>query len=434
MSDLTWLRCCVVLLNVLLLSHLTSDQAELKLLKYFSSSNMPLTATEIAKKAAEEAKNILGAAPGLAADAASAYVKNGTPSGVIPNVGVAIARQACRRYADNPNGPPSSVAAGLERVCRPYLDNIGYGVGPTLEQPLLGGQCPVLYNVTFNATGASGACNPINFGTTTVSAGVGPISIRRFHNTAQSAQSGGLCPGYTANNILIKNASGEQVLVGQGRGIKLNSISVARADGQPDNCGDRPPDVTGPVPPATPGPTKEPFNPIPGIDIDIDVTLGPTGPITINIGTGPITIDPFGDGDSDGGDGDNPGIDQPGTAPSSGLPPGDIGQPSAPVDTTPGGVASSCAPPNSVLVGIKINIMEPVPSVNQYDPLVYRGVCYAYMGTVGNLALNPEGVALRNGQMLFAPLDNLTCWEVRANMGFILRVTPYYRALEPLEV
>jgi hypothetical protein len=41
---------------------------------------------------------------------------------------------------------------------------------------------------------------------------------------------------------------------------------------------------------------------------------------------------------------------------------------------------------------------------------------------------------LRNGQMLFAPLDNLTCWEVRANVNFLLRVTPYYRALESQEV
>lgn len=386
---------------------------------------MALTPQDIAQKAGEEARNILGAVPGLAADGAANYIKIGTPPSLIPNVGLAVARQACRRYADNPGGVPGAAAAGFERVCRPYLDNIGYGSGPLLDQPFTGGQCPVAYNVTFNATGASGACNPIQFGTSTTSAGIGPISISRFHDTAISGQSGGLCPGFTYNVVRLTNAAGTTTLVGQGRGIRLNSISVSRVDGQPDSCGDRPIIIVPPAPPAVPGPVREPFKPTPDTNINIDVTIGPTGDVNFNIGTGPITIDPFGGGGSGGGGGG---------APGSGLPPGDIGQPGAEEPTGEDGVASGCAPPNSVLVGVKVNIVSAPLFASQYDPLVRRGACYVYMGTSGNLALEPAGVAVRSGQMFYAYPDNLTCWEVRANTGYVLQVIPYYRALEPQEV
>lgn len=405
-----------------------------KLLRYLSSSPglmalsiMAITPQDVANRAGDAARNILGALPGVASDVAGDYIKFGTPPSIIPNIGLGLARQACRRYADNPGALPGSVAAGLEDVCRPYLDDIGYGLPPGLELPFRGGQCyGLVYNLTFTANGVSGEPQSSE---QIISGRIIGTDVRQ--NPAQGTQTAGILrqlnPGSPIDFIGLQSKFAN--------GPSDPSITnLRRNDNGPDNCGNPPPLLTDPVPPVNPGPGVEPYNPAPGIDIDIDLTFGPEGDITFNIGTGPITIDPFGDGGGGGGGGDNPGIDQPGTAPSSGLPPGDIGEAAPPADTGEDGVASGCAPPNSVLVGIKIVILEPLPEVSEYDPLVRRGVCYAYMGTPGNLALNPEGVALRSGQMLFAPLDNLTCYEVRANTGYNLRVTPYYRALEIQEV
>lgn len=388
---------------------------------------MAITPQDIAQRAGEEAQNILGALPGLARDGAAQYVKIGTPPSLIPNVGLGIARQACRRYADNPGGVPGGVAAAFEGVCRPYLDDIGYGAPPAIELPFRGGQClGVFYDANFLFTADNGSSQNFGFdfpGGGLIGVYIGPqqpnllfpIGVQRLLNGSVNTLVFGSVADTGAANPRISN--------------------IRRQDGQPDNCGNPPPVVTQPGTPGTPPPTgPEPFSPGPGVDVDIDVTIGPTGDITFNIGGPNITIDPFGGGGGEGSGGDNPGIDQPGTAPSSGLPPGDIGQPSPPADTGEDGVAAGCAPPNSVLVGVKVNILEPFPKASEYDPLVRRGVCYVYMGTPSNLALVPEGVALRNGQMLFAPLDNLTCYEVRANVGYQLRVTPYYRALEPQEV
>lgn len=388
---------------------------------------MAITPQDIAQRAGEEAKNILGALPGLARDGAAQYVKIGTPPSLIPNIGLGLARQACRRYADNPGGVSGGVAAAYEGVCRPYLDDIGYGQGPAIKLPFRGGQCEnVFYRIEFSFTNDQGSRQSIE-----------QIIGRPLVGTyTQAEANGGKSVGYVERNPDGTTVRTRQAGVSDPATNPAPSVRVVgRAfDTLPDDCGNPPPEVTDPVPPPGPRPTREPFSPTPDTDIDIDVTIGPSGNITFNIGGPNITIDPFGGGGG-GGDGEpDPGIDQPGTAPSSGLPPGDIGQPAAPVVTGPAGVASGCAPPNSVLVGIKVNILEPLPPVNQYDPSVLRGVCYAYMGTPGNLALDPSGVALRNGQMLFAPLDNLTCWEVRANVNFLLRVTPYYRALESLEV
>lgn len=405
-----------------------------KLLRYLSSSSfltalsiMALTPLDVAQGAGEAARNVLGALPGLAADGAALYVKEGTPPSLIPNVGVALARQACRRYADNPGGVPGAVAAGFERVCRPYLDDIGYGVAPEIGKPLEGGQCSAKYIVSYtlddanpeSSTGSILAFGPIR-GLREEPQGNG--SVRTFLQANSQGVFGGQCFN------IVNNTGPQDTLLGSftptnGSGSRINSVAPCGAD----NCGNPPPVIVQPKPPPAPGPRVEPYNPSPDINIDIDLEIGPQGDITFDIGVGPITISPFGGGGGGGGD-------DGGGAPISGLPPGDIGSPGAPEDTGEDGVAAGCAPSNSVLVGIKIAILDPLPEVSEYDPLVRRGVCYAYMGTPGNLALNPEGVALRSGQVLFAPLDNLTCYEVRANVGYQLRVTPYYRALEPDEV
>lgn len=159
------------------------------------------------------------------------------------------------------------LASGLRR----QLCSDDPGNDPVFVPSPATGQCPVVYRAIFNATGASGACNPIEFGTNNVGVGVGPISIREFHDTALSAGFGGLCPGYSNNVIYYTNASGEFTLVGQARGIKLNSLSLVREDGGPDNCGTTEPPVIPPGPvPITPT----------NITYDIDVNTQITVPLT----------------------------------------------------------------------------------------------------------------------------------------------------------
>lgn len=346
---------------------------------------------------------------------------DGLPDGP-PVVSLArgVAQQACRRYADNPDGMPGPIAAGFESVCRPYLDSIGYGAPPVIDTPFRGGQCPgVNYRVTWTWT-APGFTSGVQTADRT-----GPLSFDRSGTGSLDCGSSGL----TYNVLVMREGTGNNpVSLFAGCGAELASFDVQRLDGQPDNCGSPVPEYKPPGAPATPDPPgPTPFSPGPNIDVDIDLTIGPTGDITFNIGTGPITISPFGGGGGDGGE-DGSG------APGSGLPPGDVGAPAAPVPTDPAGKASGCAPPNSVLVGVKVTILAAPQFSSEYDPLVRRGVCYVYMGTSTLLALVPEGVAMRSGQMFFAPLDNLTCWEVNANSGYVLQVIPYYRALEPEEV
>lgn len=404
--------------------------------------NMALPAIAIGTAAALEAQGLLKAGSDIALGGGAQYIRDGQPIGIIPLIGQAVARQACRRYADNPDALPGDTAANYEKACRPYLEDIGYGAGPQIDKPFDGGQCATNYTVEVRGNVNVIDCNTgnvFNAGPAfNARAGIrGPISGLTLALTG-----GGAC-GPTSSEVRGVDGNGLPFSFPGLNGVNQSSrvsytgvtFTLLREDGQPDNCGNPAPIVTGPVPPSAPGPVREPFAPSPGTDIDIDLTIGPTGDITFNIGVGPVTIDPFGDGGDGGdGDGDNPGIDQPGTAPSSGLPPGDIGQPGEPSETPPGGSAAGCAPANSVLVGIKIFIVAAPEFGSEYDPQVRRGVCYAYMGVPGNLALEPSGVALRSGQMLFAPLDNLTCWQVVANTGYVLQVVPYYRALELDEV
>lgn len=384
----------------------------------------PISADQISS-IVEAGADLLREAGNLTSGRDPNYIRDAQPANVIDAVALAAARQGCRRYQQKGGDYSGRRAARAERACRPYLDSLEPGTGPSLSLPLRGGQCPVAYNVTYSATGASGACNPINFGPTTVSAGIGPITIRKFHNTAQSSQSGGLCPGYSYNNVIIKNASGEQVLVGQGRGIKLNSISVTRVGGGLDNCGNPPIEFEppkAPVSPLPPGP--RPFLRAPDVDIDIDVTVNPDFSININLGTGPVTIDPFADPvlTDPGGGGDDGG-------PNDG-PAGDPGVPGSPVTTGPGGDAEGAAPEGSVIVGVRVEVLAIPESRTRYTDEVYRGAYYVYMGTPGLLALHPSGAMVTVDQFTFADKDNLTRWRVRANDKWSIRATPYYREVE----
>lgn len=383
----------------------------------------------ISSSVGEFAADLFEGAGPYAATETGKFLRDGIPpipGYIIPIVGVEVGRRACKRYADNADVFDSGSAAQFENLCRPYLDDIGYGSPPSIRRPFTGGQCEVDYYLIYawkpvNTDGSLGA--EVQQPSVTIP---GPIRGLEGRGAAGARQ---IVVTYGAGQEAILRQSSAQ----QGDFQEVRIVQAVRLDGQPDSCGNPPPEVTNPGPdpsPLPPGPT--PFNPGPGIDIDIDVdididpVLGPR--IVFDIGDGPVTIDPFPDGDGeDGGDDD-------GGSPVSGLPPGDIGSPGTPEPTGEDGKASGCAPANSVLVGVKVNILTAPPFASEYDPLVRRGACYVYMGTSSNLALEPAGVALRSGQMFFAPLDNLTCWEVNANSGYVLQVIPYYRALEAQEV
>lgn len=372
--------------------------------------------------------NIAAPAAEFAVEDIGKGLRDGAPfPGLIgPVIAVEVGRRACKRYADNASAFDAASSAQFENLCRPYLDDIGYGTPPSIKVPFRGGQCYTSYNYTYTFRDPN--TGELQDSNQTVSGRI--LGLVEVFNSNGFTKSGGIrrqqTPGGAIDNILLGSTFNTLPLD--------QSISnIQRVDGLPDNCGSPAPVVTDPKPPATPlPPGPSPFNPAPGIDIDIDVDIDIdpiTGPrIVFDIGDGPVTIDPF----PDGGGGDDGGDD--GGAPVSGLPPGDIGSPGTPEPTDETGKASGCAPPNSVLVGVKVNIVATPQFASEYDPLVKRGACYVYMGTSSNLALEPAGVALRSGQMFFAPLDNLTCWEVNANTGYVLQVIPYYRALEPQEV
>lgn len=332
-----------------------------------------------------------------------------------------VARLVCRRYGENPGVVSGAVSANFERLCRPYLDSIGGGSGPVVDLPFRGGQCAgVNYRITCSTTVFATTCNPITNNFTGFA--IGPIR-GPFTDNGVAPDPQGLCPGTSGTRVFLRVGPNSDifVLAGGSRGARVSGLSVVPNAGGPDPCGNPPPDFT----PPTPDPTPEPPGPrpiviAPGVDIDVDVQIGPSTVTIIGLGVGPVVINPFTGGPDSGGD--DPG--------GGGPPPGDVGSPGSPDDAEPGSPAAGCAPPNSVLAGVKVQILQTPTGVNQYDPQVWRGACYVYMGVPGNLALDPTGVALRDGQFFVPQAENLTCYEVRANTGFVLRATPYYRPLE----
>lgn len=375
---------------------------------------MALTKAAIVTAAANEAKGILGALPGLAADAAAQYVKQGTPSGLIPNVGVALARQACRRHAQQPNLAPDAVSAGLERVCRPYLDDIGYGAGPSLNLPFRDGQCfGGLYRFNFTYNTDQGPRNSI----VVESAG-------RLLGTYIGATQ--------PNQLRPIGFERQQQPGGQVERINMASVNASTTPasrlenvvniGGPSGCGNPPTDYTEPTTPPGPVINIEPIIIVPFVDIDAGVEINIDGTIDITVDGVEINIDPFGDRNEGGGGG---GVDGGDLVPGGGAP-----GPSA--DATNGGAAGGDAPPGQELVGVRVEVLEAPIGFNQYSnnpAVVYRGIGYTRMGYPNNLALDVAGSAVISPQFFIAPVRGLTSWEHRANLGFINRCTPFYREL-----
>ena len=373
------------------------------------------------------------------------YLRSGEPQGVVGKIGQAIGRSYCRRYGADPSAARFGNAVRIENACRPYLDDESAGNGVELSTDLQGGQCAgVLYSVTQTMTATSPYTGAVYTRSMSVNV-TGPITEIR-QDTGSTRQictvSGGGAGARSVSNIsfrLIVFAAGDGglldvVVAGSPWGpstctaqivlpgdvLVVTNRVIARADGLPDVCGNPPPTVRQPrSQPDTRGPSFR-FNPSADIDLGIEVDVLPDGTVNFDIGTGPINVDLFpteGGGDGSGG-GDGP--------------PGDVGEADndAAEDADENGDAAGCGGDNQVLGGLKIEVVTVPDSAREYSPGIYRGAAYIYMGVEGNLDQDFGGSMLKSGQFFLPEKTNLTCWQVRANFGYKLRVTPYYKTLE----
>lgn len=387
---------------------------------------MPLPAVAVAAAAAAEASGILQQAWDVANSGEAAYIRDGQASGVIPKLGLAMARATCRRYAANPGGYSDAATARMEGACAPYLAAIGDGSPPDVGGGMVGGQCPgVTYRAvgtitpvgSFCASGGVVTSTPLNVNTLV---GVGPITSVRDNGVVASCRD-----GFRLRQIVCTNGAGVDIVIAEigssaqttiGYRESNRSLTFVRADGLPDTCGNAPPVVVPRQPPVSPRPPTAPFFDPDGVDVPLTVNIDADGTVTVDIGTGPITIDPFSDGGGGGGSGSG-----------GSVAPGDQGQPGSPSVTGPGGEDSGEAPAGSVLAGLLVTSITTTRDVSEFAANVIRGVGYIYMGGDAGLDLVPAGAALREGQFVIAPVDYLTKWRVNANVGFDIGVTPYYR-------
>lgn len=341
------------------------------------------------------------------------YIATGEPTGAIAQIGQAVARSACRRYAANPSGLSARAATDYERACGPYLDLLDPGRGLGLVSPFQGGQCLTNYSVNYrwrpiNTNGSLG-----DFITQPTPALAGPI--RGLRSSTASGNSF-IIIDFGVGLEFVARTSGAP----QGDFAEASIVNVVRLDGSPDNCGSPAPTVN--PRPSTPDVSPPPFrfNPVPGVDVGVDVTLNPDGSISFDIGTGDVTIDPFND------------IGPPGLTPADLVPgPGSAG---SPVVSGAAGDAEGAAGPGQELVGLQVEVLETTENANTFDnvaAVVYRGIGYVRMGYPGRLGLDISGGTVLAPQFFHAQQRGLTNWAVRANLGFILRITPYYREIEP---
>lgn len=378
---------------------------------------MPALTPELATELVENAAALLGEAASLTSGDRGEYIRDGNPENVFDAVPLAMARQGCRRYADNPGNPTAARQARVERACRPYLDSLDYGDGPSLELPFRGGQCPnVFYRIAFSFTNSFGNRQTLE-----------QIARGPLQGTYTEPDGN----GNTRAGYIESSATGDpvrQLQTTTNAPFTPNpSLAILfRLDGLPDNCGNRPPEYAPPTPPpGSPGPPREPVTIAPNIDIDIGVEVNPDLTFDIDIGTGPITIDPFGDGDGDGDGGDGNGGD-PGD-------PTDPGTPGDPEGTGSGGDAEGQAPPGTELVGLLVTVAQAPGDANKFannPKQPFRGIGYVRMGYPNRLGLDISGGTVISPQFFHAQQRGLTNWAVAANTGFDLTIQPYYRDIE----
>lgn len=375
---------------------------------------MPQLTGGVAAELAQRARALLRNAAFATSGIDPLYLRDAEPEGPIEALVVAGARQGCRRYASNPGDMTTAREVRIERACRPYLDSLGADA-PDFNLPFRGGQCcgvTYQFTYTFRNPNTGELTDSVQTASNVQIVGLAP---ERSNQPAQPTKSGGVrfrsCPTGQIQDVYLGTTF-------EGAPLDQSIKNISIIGGAPDSCGNPPVEVTPSAPRLPTQPRREPFNPSPGINVDIDVEVNPDFSIDIDFGTGPITIDPFADEGGDGG---------------GGAPPVGPGEPGSPGDTGEGGDAAGEAPEGQILTGLRINFLEPPIGGKEYAAGVYRAVCYIYMGTEDGLDHDPAGAMLRDGQFVYAEKDFLTRWSVSANAGYNLRVTPYYRPAEAEE-
>lgn len=292
-------------------------------------------------------------------------------------------------------------------ICAPYWDASGISP-PSSVPPFTGGQCATGYTFRWQQRVNTGG-STFGWSTTIATVGTGPLSVGRANSdplptppTGRFANNAGLFDGNGVRRVVL--ALG---ITDDPNGWRF--VSMTRNDGQPDNCGN-PPGVL------TPGPNPAPNPPVLPVDeqpVD-DPVSGPLLPIPdLPSIPGLPSIpwrNPFAPGD-----------------PLTGIP-GDPGTPGDPVDTTgPGDAAEGDADPGAELVALKLTLVETPPFSQPLQNDVFRSVAFVYMGTVAGLDQDPSGALVRDGQLVYAERSGLTKWRVAANVGYTVRVTPFYQ-------
>jgi len=357
----------------------------------------------------------------------SDFISGPAPASPLRRIGWDASRRACRRWAAG-RGPSIAPWRDLftRDICGDYIEDTFGPLGPaTSAPPFPGGQCPKLYRVNgewrttsflvcaTGTTGGVGAWQPFS----TEFNVLGPISGFSLSRITPA------CGGFDGHVITAAAADGPRIVfqrMGTGgvrREVEFRITSLEPASGA-DDCGSLPDDFdpgTGPTIPPETGPIPSP----PGWEIpdfDIDITFNPDGTIGIDFGDGEpdITIDPGAPGGDGGGQ----------------LPPGDQGSAGSGGEAGLGEPAEGEAPPGSVLVGVRLQLIEAPPNAKKFAPTVWRGAAYVYMG--GDVALDQDfaGSMLIDDQFIYAEKDNFTRWRVVANQGFRWQITPYYREVE----
>lgn len=201
-----------------------------------------------------------------------------------------VGAQVCKLYRKYPNSwLISSFGRGyLNAVCPP----LGENPPPSSPPPIQGGQCPgVQYRIEGNLelTNISN-CNVFNdpFSAVVVTGAITSFEFIGDGQVDPVNQNCGGGVGYRGGFWVNHQGGTTQITQGHygtapnSAGVNaglsnLNSLTVTRLDGLPDNCGNLPPTL----------PPNEPFDPA---DVNIDITVNtydttgaPTGNVTFNV-------------------------------------------------------------------------------------------------------------------------------------------------------
>ena len=348
-----------------------------------------------------------------------------------------VGRRACRKYArQRGNIPFLTNDPTWDGMCSGYLGSINEGPtsGGSYGPPYTGGQCSILYKVFFTAKSIRKSDGVVTDTQTDFSIFNGPILGAISCEGGSCGIPGLPTPAYISwiiSGSLSDSGEiggGQKVTIGNRRYIAqgfsgssqlfrstLQITSVTpNTSGQPDNCGSLPNQYQPPTFPSNLPALPNPSNPAPGLGNNWEVNLLPDGEINICVGGEcSASAPPAGGNGPDSGGG-------------SGQEDGAATETNPNTPNTPNQV-SGCVGAGRVLTGLKIQIIQAPPNYQGLGEIYYRS-CWVWMGPNSNLLdMVTDGKAIENGQFVIPDSRDCTCYKVRANPGFRVRVQAYSR-------